>query len=118
MATQTRVLANHGDFGDGTPIVVFSYDYDDVTLRVNMFRCDNKSGRLPSDHPLFNKNAWGRAELADGTRAREATFTPNALGSPTEIVIPTGAAVRLQLVLRPPKNSLDGVSFSSVFPSN
>jgi hypothetical protein len=117
MATQSRVVANHGDFGDGTPVVVFSYDYDDTTLRVTMFRCDNKAGRLPADHPQLGARAWGKAEMADGTRSRESFFDPNPAGAPTEIPIPTSVAQRLQLVLRPPKNTLDGVSFQSKWPA-
>jgi len=103
MATQTREIARHGDDGAGTPLVVFSYDYDDTTLRVTMFRCVNNS----------SLRAWGRAELADGTRSQEAFFGPGT----TTIPVPTGAAQRLQLVLRPPKNSLDGVSFATAWPA-
>lgn len=56
----------------------------------------------------------------DGTRTREATFPPDTQNNPvgpTEVVIPTTQAQRLQLVLRPPKNTLDGVSFTGVFPA-
>jgi hypothetical protein len=117
MATQTRVVSNNGDFGDGTPVVVFSYDYDDTTLRVTMFRCDCKSGRLPPGHPQFGLPAWAQASLTDGSRSVSSFFDANAAGAPTEIPISTGVAQRLQLVLRPPKNSLDGVSFQCRWPA-
>jgi hypothetical protein len=116
MAIQTKVIANHLDAASVDPVVVFSFTYDDVDLRVRSFRCDNRSGDLPEGHPFKSTRAWGKAELADGTRSREGFFDPNPVGQPTVITVPTTVAQRLQLVVNA-KGTLDGVSFSSIWPA-
>lgn len=104
MAIVTRQEAS---YGDGT--VQFSYDYDDTTLRIVMFRCVNTSAF----------DAYGRVtQDSNGARTArfyEATFLANS--GLNEIPISTGQAQRLQLTINPDNGKLTNVSIETRWPA-
>ena len=105
MATIRRVFDSHEVSADQGGIVTVAcwYEYDSTTLNVTAAGCDNPGPGT----------AWIQAALAaDGSRAKEVTIPPFTNRS---VVVPTGAAQRLRLVVNAANGKLDGIDFLSSY---
>lgn len=96
MAVVTRDV-NGGTAADNTTWVV-QYDYDDATLTITKARCVNNT---PDQKTVA-------ATLTSNGRTYSMACDPHAT---TEVNVPTGAAVRLQLFVDG-RGRLDGVDWS------